>query len=299
MIAIPRCPACGGSLAAPFEVRAGDRTMGVAPCARCGSAVKTPFFDDDELRELYAHYDHHEMHFVPGAGELDNLAVKVRRIERHVPQRGRLLEIGCGRGWLLSQALKRGWDAEGVELAGSSRDNLLPDVRDRVRFVASERDFASLPEGSYDAVCSYQVLEHLTRPAESVRCWTRALKPGGVLVLDTPNAGGWGARRYRERWVHHAREDHFVLYTRRALEHLIRENGLRTVSVTYGGSPAVCTGAARDGSPGPAPARRLFRYPALTRVLRSLVHRLGLGDNIELIGRKAAHNSAPASSKQL
>lgn len=299
MIPIPRCPACDGPLESPFTVQAGARAMSVLSCTRCGSAVKSPFFDDDELRDLYAHYDHHERHFVPGPGEIDNLVVKVKRIERFLPSKGRLLEVGCGRGWLLSQALQRGWDAEGVELAGSAGDHLLPELRGRVRFIASGRDFDALEPASFDAVCSYQVLEHLTRPAAAVRSWVRALKPGGVLVLDTPNAGGWGARRYRERWVHHAREDHFVLFTKKALEHLARENGVAPLRFTYGGSPAVFTGASRDGSPGAAPARRLFRHRTLTRLLRPIVHRLGLGDNIELIGRKSAHNSAAAPSKQL
>lgn len=282
MIAILRCPACDGSLESRFEVDVGDRTMSVSACERCGSYVKTPFFGPDELREMYAHYDHHERHFEPGAGEIDSLVAKVRRIERLVPAKGRLLEIGCGRGFLLSQALRRGWDVQGVELEGSAGDHLLPELRGRVRFIRSEEEFDRLEPGAFDAVCSYQVFEHLARPAASLRSWTRAVKPGGVIVLDTPNAGSLGARRHRQRWVHHARKDHFVLYTRRALERLARENGLSVVQCTYGGSPAVCSGSvARSSS-----ARRVFRYRSITRFLRTLVHRLGLGDNIELIGRK-------------
>ena len=157
--------------------------------------------------------------------------------------------MGCGRGWLLSQALKRGWEVQGLELAGSADLHLLPELQGKVRFIGSEAEFASLEPESYDAICSYQVFEHLAQPAESIRAWTRALKPGGLLVLDTPNAGGCGARRYRENWIHHGRKDHFVLYTRQALEQLARGNGIRTLRVTYGGSPAVCTGPAQDSGP--------------------------------------------------
>jgi SAM-dependent methyltransferase len=286
MIAVSRCPACGGDLRPAFGVDVGDRTMSVSACASCGSYVKTPYFDAAELAELYSRYDHHEQEFTPGPGELDNLALKIRRIERHLPERGRLLEIGCGRGWLLSQALRRGWDVRGVERAGSADRHLLPELRGKVHFIDSEDDVSALEPESYDAVCSYQVFEHLTKPVESLRSWTRALKPGGVLVLDTPNAAGWGARRYRERWAHHHRRDHFVLYTRLALERLARENGVRPLQVTFGGSPAVFTGPSAGGSAGPSRARRVFRHRLLTRFLRSIVHGLGLGDNIEVIGRK-------------
>jgi len=296
MIAISRCPACGGDLRSAFEVDVGDRAMSVSACAGCGSYVKTPYFDAAELAEIYSHYDHHEQHFTPGPGELDNLALKIRRIERHLPERGRLLEIGCGRGWLLYQAQQRGWDVHGVDLAGSAERHLLPELRGKVRFIRSEDDVASLEPESFDAVCSYQVFEHLAKPAESLRSWTRALKPGGVLVLDTPHAGSWGARRYQERWGHHHRKDHFVLYTRQALVRLVQDNGIRPLQITFGGSPALFTGPSAGGAPGPTRARRVFRYRLLTRFLRSIVHGLGLGDNIELIGRKlpSASSGPPA-----
>jgi SAM-dependent methyltransferase len=146
----------------------------------------------------------------------------------------------------------------------------------------TEKEFSEIEASTYDAVCSYQVFEHLTEPAAAMRFWTRGLKPGGVIVLDTPNAGGLGARRHRGKWVHHTRKDHFVLYTRNALERLARINGLSVIQRTYGGMPAVC---ARSGAFSSS-ARRVFRFRSLTRFLRSVIHRLGLGDNIELICRK-------------
>lgn len=284
MFEVSRCPACGGSLAPRFETDVGDRKMSVSVCRGCGSYVKNPFFDEAELREIYAHYRHHERHFDPGAGEIDNLVAKVRRIERFAPGRGRLLEVGCGRGYLLAQALRRGWDVRGLELEGSAEANLLPEVRGKVRFIPSEEGFGEIEPGAYDVVCSYQVFEHLRRPARAMEAWARGVRPGALLVLDTPNAGGWGARRHGGRWAHNTAAEHFVLFTRAALEGLFRANGLRVLHRLYGGAPSLS-----PASPSaPAPARRVFRSRALTRLLRSLVHRLGLGDNIELIGRREA-----------
>ncbi len=284
VIPIDACPACRGRLRRAFDVPTDAGAMAVSVCGSCGSYVKDPWLDAAELRELYARYDHHEKHFDPGPGEIDNLVAKLRRLERRRPGRGRLLEIGCGRGFLLDQALRRGWDAWGAEVEGSAAGHLLPGLEGRVRTVRGDGDFAELEPEAYDVVCSYQVFEHLPRPAEALRSWVRALRPGGLLLVDTPNAGGLGARRHRERWTHHGRRDHFVLFTPRALEGLFRQNGLRVLQRTSGGAPACCCGSAAAGTA----ARRVFRFRGLTRLLRGMVQRLGLGDNLELLGRKDA-----------
>lgn len=256
--------------------------MSVSICTACGSYVKNPWLDAAELRELYARYDHHERHFVPGPGEIDNLISKLRRIERHLPARGRLLEIGCGRRHFLDQALRHGWDASGVEVEGSAAEHLLPGLEGRVRWVPGDGGFEGLEPAAFDVICSYQVFEHLARPAEALRAWARALRPGGLLVVDTPNAGSLGARRHRGAWAHHARRDHFVLFTPGALGGLFRRNGVQVLQQVSGGAPACFTGSAAAGTA----ARRVFRFRGLTRLLRSVVQRLGLGDNLEILGRK-------------
>jgi len=256
--------------------------MPVSRCDGCGSLVKNPFFDGPELSRVYANYPSHECHYEPPAGEIDNLVEKVRRIERQVPGKGLLLEVGCGRGYFLHEARKRGWEARGLELEGSARQNLLPGLGEAVSFIRSEEEFGGLGRARYDVICSYQVFEHLLDPAAALARWGAALRPGGLLVVDTPNAGSLGSRIHGPAWVQHLRKEHFVLATERALRNLCRSNGLAPVAIRYGGSPP---GFSRSFSSARA-ARKLFRFPSLTRVARSVVHRLGLGDNIEFMACK-------------
>jgi len=282
MVRIPRCPACGYGLRARFEVDCGGRRMAVSRCDGCGSYVKDPFFDPDELEEVYRHYSIHETHYDPPPGEIDALVAKIRRIERHASVGGDFLEIGCGRGHLLAQARRRGWKAHGLEIEGSARDHLLPQVADAVTFISSERDYSRMESGRYDVICSYQVFEHLLHPKETLAHWTRGLRSGGLLILDTPNASSLGARLRQATWIQHTRPEHFVLFTARALRRLCRENGLQVLRMHYGGPPAVCSGS----GPASASARKILRFRSLARIARTLVHRFGLGDNVEIIARK-------------
>ncbi len=256
--------------------------MAVSRCVSCRSYVKNPFFDAAELGDIYGHYDHHEAHFSPSAGEIDALTAKLRRIERFMPGRGDLLEVGCGRGWMLSQAKRSGWNPRGLEVAGSAISHLLPEVAGLVDTISGESGFERIPASRYDVVCSYQVFEHLLNPAAALASWVRALRPGGLLVLDTPNAGSLGSLLHGRRWVHHARLEHFTLFTVRALRRLLRSCGLRILHVGGGGAPPLCAGV---GLPS---ARRVFRFRGLARAARALVRGFGLGDSVEVLARKPA-----------
>lgn len=113
------------------------------------------------------------------------------RISHYLPLlegRGEVLDLGCGRGEALELLAARGIPGRGVDaseamVAECRRKGLAAEVGDLFAVLARE------PERLLGAVVSFHVVEHL--PAESldrlVRLAWRALRPGGVLVLETPN----------------------------------------------------------------------------------------------------------------
>lgn len=112
---------------------------------------------------------------------------------------GPVLDLGCGRGEMLSLLAERGIAARGVD--GSEQ---MVEVC-RERGLAAERGdlfavLAQAPPGSLGAVVSFHVIEHL--PPESldrlVRLAWGALRPGGLLILETPSpmALAAGARNF-------------------------------------------------------------------------------------------------------
>jgi 2-polyprenyl-3-methyl-5-hydroxy-6-metoxy-1,4-benzoquinol methylase len=106
--------------------------------------------------------------------------------QEFLPDAGCVLEIGCGHGHFLDQCAERGLEAVGLEL--SPPDSGASKSQDVKIFDETVGVHAARKSGSYDAVCSFQVLEHVPEPKNFLEDCCKALKHGGRLILGTPNA---------------------------------------------------------------------------------------------------------------
>lgn len=100
-----------------------------------------------------------------------------------------LLDIGCGRGFLLDQLSSRG-------LTGLTGVDVYDDVRsehwDYARGdVTREMPFA---DASFECVVAGEIIEHVPDPDSFLREIRRVLKPGGTLIISTPNMVSWANR---------------------------------------------------------------------------------------------------------
>jgi 2-polyprenyl-3-methyl-5-hydroxy-6-metoxy-1,4-benzoquinol methylase len=141
---------------------------------------------------------------------------------RWVPPNVRVLDIGCGFGESLGYHKARGCDAHGVEADA----NIL---RVAQRFDLNVRHGLFDPEhyerDSFDAVTLDQVIEHVAAPLSVLRGVNAVLKPGGILVLSTPNVGGWGARVFGSRWIHWHAPYHQQFFSRASMGRIASEAG--------------------------------------------------------------------------
>lgn len=149
---------------------------------------------------------------------------------RLLPAQGggcRVLDVGCGPGYLLRELAARGFAATGID---RSAPDALPQGAD---FVAADLngELPSLPD-SFDYVLLADVLEHLQHP-ERVVAWTlRYLKPDGRLLISVPNVAHlyvrwkllWGSFDYQERGI--LDRTHVRFFTRKSLAAFLDDCGL-------------------------------------------------------------------------
>ena len=154
-----------------------------------------------------------------GRDELDAAAM-------HLPapaRPARVLDVGCGSGVLLARMKAFGWQAEGVELdpdgVKAARARGVP-----VREGTLEQQ--AFPENHFDAVHSAHVLEHVYDPVGLLRECGRVLKPGGTLVILTPNVESWGHQRFGSAWLNLDPPRHLVLFSSATLRRAAEQAGL-------------------------------------------------------------------------
>jgi glycosyltransferase involved in cell wall biosynthesis/SAM-dependent methyltransferase len=178
------CEACGGPMRASRLLYDGQR-YGRCPRCRARRLVTLPSAVE-VLREYEVRYPRR---FPPERIETGRRAMLHSLLDRarRWATPGRLLDVGCGGGHLMADAVERGWRPLGTDL---SREACVAARRVAVApCVQADADALPFRDGALDAVTLVNVLDHTTRPLAAVREAARVLRPGGLLVVRVPNGG--------------------------------------------------------------------------------------------------------------
>ncbi len=193
-------------------------------CDACGLVRSDPVADSNVLAQLYA-----ESSFDYGA-ELRNLAVTygtyLKRVDRYVPAKdGAVLEIGCGNGFVLAEAKRQGYrDVRGVEPSRAAIDSAPDEIRGQI--VCSMMVPGLFPSDHFDAVCLFQVLDHILDPVKLLQTCREILKPGGVLLCLNHNVEAISARLMKSRSPIIDIE-HTYLYSPATMGRLLEKSGFQ------------------------------------------------------------------------
>lgn len=149
------------------------------------------------------------------------------RCLNHVPQ-GRLLDVGCGSGdWLLSMR-QLGWQVDGLDFDAQAVAVARQRGLDVRTGTLSDQNY---PSASFDAVTLNHVIEHVPAPLQTLEECARILKPGGKLVLFTPNVSSLSHRVFQSDWRGLEPPRHLHIFSVAAMRHALQRVGFQTVTV--------------------------------------------------------------------
>jgi 2-polyprenyl-3-methyl-5-hydroxy-6-metoxy-1,4-benzoquinol methylase len=273
---VESCDLCGSSEKADVH-----SDIDMVRCRACGLVYVDRRVHEEDLGSVYgeAYFrssDSQELGYDDYVGERPNLARtfdrRVRNIERALGRRGgRLLDIGCATGFFLDVARSRGFEVQGVEIsayaAGVARQELGLDVH-----LGPLRSFPR-PEQAFDVITLWDVIEHSLGPLEDLRQVASLLRPGGLLVLATPDVESWPARLYGRRWIGIKEHEHFFYFSRPTISRCLEETGFSALRFgTIGKYVSMGFFIKRIGHYYPWLAQRLMALAGASRLLDRSVY---------------------------
>jgi SAM-dependent methyltransferase len=224
----PVCTFCNGPASQKLisGAKKEGNTYAVYFCQKCAIGFTVPMPSPAELTDLYTAGSYRVSSGVRFTKGLERLIYlfrrgRKRRIEQYA-KKGRILDIGCGRGLFLPLMRRGGWEVAGTEFdeetASYASGAYGLDVKSGV---PSEWGF---PEGSFDVITVHHVLEHIRNPEETLAACGRLLRKGGLLVIAVPNISSFQAAAGKRVWFHLDIPYHLYHFSEAGLVNLLKKH---------------------------------------------------------------------------
>ncbi len=198
-------------------------------CDACGLVRSDPVMNDERLDELYEQSTFDYGDELPSLERTygDALGFIERRLGA-LPKDG-IVDIGCGNGFVLDQALARGWtNVHGVEPSTDAIAHASDAVRPTI--IQDMMGPGIFPDGSLSAVTLFQVLDHIPDPLPLLEACRAALRPGGVILAWNHNVEAVSARVLGDRSPI-VDVEHTYLYSPDTMNKLFTKAGFSAVDV--------------------------------------------------------------------
>ncbi len=131
------------------------------------------------------------------------------------------LDVGCGTGMLVEIANKLGHQAIGIDPSVALIEKGVE--KGRTVFCATLENYSPIDE-LFDVISLIDVIEHVDDPLLLIRLANQHLKPGGLVLLSTPDSSSLFARALKSRWWH-VRVAHIGYFNKKTLQMTLEENG--------------------------------------------------------------------------
>jgi SAM-dependent methyltransferase len=226
------CPVCRSDRR-EFPLRL-KQPYNVVRCTECGLYYLYPRLIESAMQEAYRQLSYYQggvSGYADASYTAQESALRAtfKRLLHNLARRGLtggdLLEIGCGYGYLLDEAhsffpRRAGteFSPQGAEIARETGAEV---------FVGGVEQIP--PDARFDCIIATQVIEHIYEPLSFVKQLAGRTKPGGHIILATPDIGGVLRKLMRRRWPSFKVPEHVLYFDYWTLSSLMYRAGLGDV----------------------------------------------------------------------
>jgi 2-polyprenyl-3-methyl-5-hydroxy-6-metoxy-1,4-benzoquinol methylase len=226
----PPCPLCGSE--ERQESLYGFPPYAVARCRNCRLWYLCPRLIEPAMHARYetdSYFEGGESGYSSYQAQESTLRHTFRSCLREMARRGmtggRLLEVGCAYGFFLDEARSYFEHRTGTDYSPAALEKARSRA-DRVLLGGTEE----VPAGErFDCIACIHVIEHIYDPVTFLRTLAGHLRPGGWMMLATPDMGSFWRPLMRYRWPFFKLPEHVTYFDRRTLSELLHRGGYEEV----------------------------------------------------------------------
>lgn len=198
----------------------------IVQCNRCGLVRSDPVIDRETLKKLY------EQSALNYEKDIPNLrrtyGSYLRKMEKYQTEKEGCLEVGCGNGFLLEEALVQGYQrVVGVEPSQNAIEQADPLIKNSI---INDMMRPDLLTQKVSAICMFQLFDHIPNPKEFLAACAEALLPGGLILCFNHNVTAFSAKVLGEKSPIIDIE-HTFLYSPDTIRNLFQKNGYKVLEV--------------------------------------------------------------------
>jgi len=231
---LERCAVCGGE---DWQIYLWSRGWQLLRCQGCDLICLNPRPSLDDLA-CYRGYRYDaprwdgKTYLEHREDSIGNFTAMLLRVQRFQPS-GRLLDVGCGPGFLMEVARRLGYEPYGVEVAEQG----VAYAREQLGLQVEQGRFeeTAYPESFFHAVMMSDLLEHMPDPVGSLVRAHRMLAADGVIDVSLVNAGSEEALRDGDKWFALGLPQHLFHFTPKTLSETLSRAGFEVVEVHHRG----------------------------------------------------------------
>lgn len=202
-------------------------------CRNCGFGRLEPMPKLSDLNRLYQ-AGYHQL-----ISEVDYRADAQKKFscaKQYLTPDTVLLDYGCGEGYFLSLVNKAGGKAWGYDISRAA----VKTAKDRfgLRIKTGKLKSDLFDKNQFEVITAFDVIEHIPDFKPVIKLWFDWLKPGGTLVITTPNLESWDAKLLKSRWYGFTKIDqgeHVNYFTPDSVRLVLAKTGFRVDRVKLWG----------------------------------------------------------------
>jgi len=256
------CGICGSG---DYKIclNARDKKRQVVVCNKCKTFRTTPYFITDySCQESYCE------HYLKNEELFRKFSRDILRIIARYKQGGRFLDIGCSVGFMVEEAKKNGFNAEGLEL----NEKAVTVARSKGLGVNNHGiDDAEILDNTFDVVVLNHVAEHIFDISDFIKKIKRVIAQSGILVIGVPNHESLAADLFRSQWYGWGFPEHVWHFDRASLSALLLNSNFRIKEVIQNSMYY--------------PKSKSFRKNTMA-ILAGLGNKLGRGDQLIFVAER-------------